>query len=469
VLGKAQFLRDLSRNTTRGLLSSAHAGRAGTGGRSPYGLGSRDGEVWIIEDEAKVVRWIFGEYIKPNGSLRGIAADLNRRKTPPPRGTVWRDSSVRAILQRRKYTGSFVYGSRNAGKYFAMRDGEVTPRRKSDKTVSAKPIIHPNKFEAIVSQEVFDRVQRRLTERKGNTTRRQARQYLLAGLVKCGDCNGAMGGITRPRGAVYHCRTYHQSGSTSCHRNTIDEGPLVACIVRKIQERYLSESALNRLRNALEAAQDRTRPRPRDLVRLRQGIESLDRKIDQGAERALEAPPEIVPALYRKLEAWRVDRDRLKTELDALTSRQVRPERKDDSEIDHAIDALRNLSKAFREADPADTRKLLGSLVTRIELCFDHDTTSGGREKNVFSHGTIFVRPDAEQVRSTDPKSSHMITNGSCLPAPAEVRERPFGEDEGRMVLPRPSFLRLLSPVLALERLLRQTPGLQSGGVCSVS
>jgi len=267
-LGKAQFLRDLSRNTTRGLLASAREGRAGTGGPHCYGYRSADGKVWIIEDEAKVVRWIFGEYLKAGASLRGIAANLNRRKMPPPRGKVWRVSSVRAILQRRKYTGSFVYGSRNAGKYFAMRDGEVIPRRKSDKTISAEPIIHPNKFEAIVSQEVFDRVQRRLVDRKGNTTRRQARQYLLAGLVKCGDCNGAMGGSTRSRGAVYHCRTYHQTGSTSCHRNAIDEAPLVACIVRKIQERYLSEPALDRLRKALEAVQDRARPRPRDLVRL---------------------------------------------------------------------------------------------------------------------------------------------------------------------------------------------------------
>jgi len=326
-LGKAQFLRDLSRNTTRGLLASAREGRAGTGGLHCYGYRSKDGKVWIVEDEAKGVRWIFAEYLKPGASLRGIAAELNRRKVPPPRAKVWRVSSVRAILQRRKYTGSFVYGASNAGKYFAMRDGEVTPRRKSDKTISAEPIIHPNKFEAIVSQETFDRVQVRLVGRKGDTTRKQARQYLLAGLVKCGDCSGAMGGITRSRGAVYHCRTYHQTGSTACHQNTIDEAPLVACIVRKIQERYLSDSALDRLRKALEAAKDRTRPRPGDLTRLRREIDDLDHKIDQGAERALEAPPEIVPTLYRKFEAWRVARDRLKTELDALTSRQTMPNR----------------------------------------------------------------------------------------------------------------------------------------------
>ena len=44
-----------------------------------------------------------------------IAADLNLRKVPPPRGTVWRFSSVREILTRRKYTGTFVFGARNRG------------------------------------------------------------------------------------------------------------------------------------------------------------------------------------------------------------------------------------------------------------------------------------------------------------------------------------------------------------------
>jgi DNA invertase Pin-like site-specific DNA recombinase len=76
-LGKAQFLRDLSRNTTRGLLSSAREGRAGTGGPSPYGYRSRDGKVSVVSNEARIVRWLFREYLKPGGSLRGLAVKLN--------------------------------------------------------------------------------------------------------------------------------------------------------------------------------------------------------------------------------------------------------------------------------------------------------------------------------------------------------------------------------------------------------
>ncbi len=420
-IGKAQFLRDIGRNTARGLLAAARNGTAGTGGPSCYGYRSKDGVVLIVEDEARVVRWIFAEYLKPGASLRGIAVELNRRKIPPPRGPVWRSSSVRAILQRRKYTGSFIYGASNAGKYFSMRNGEVIPRRKSDKTISAEPIIHENKFEAIVPQMTFDKVQNKLADRKGNTSTKQARRYLLAGLAKCGDCNGAMGGITNSTKPVYHCRRYHAAGNTACHRNVVEEAPLVAAIVRKIQEEYLSDSALARLRRSLEAGQDQAGPRPEDLTLLRREIGDLDRKIDQGAARALEAPTDLVPILYRKLDAWRGDRDRLKTELDALASRQATPDRKDGSEVDETIDTLRDLSKAFRDAEPEDIRELLSSIVTRIELHFNHETTSGGREQNVFAYGTIHVRPDAGEVRSTGTDSSHLITNRSFLDA------RPFG------------------------------------------
>jgi DNA invertase Pin-like site-specific DNA recombinase len=122
-LGKAQFLRDLSRNTTRGILAAARNGTAGTGGPSPYGYRSKDGEVWVVPEEAEVVRWIFTEYVKPGASLRSIAAELNRRGMAPPRkargirkgGKVWRMSSVRTILERRKNTGTFIYGERNGG------------------------------------------------------------------------------------------------------------------------------------------------------------------------------------------------------------------------------------------------------------------------------------------------------------------------------------------------------------------
>ena len=422
-VGKAQFLRDLARNTCRGMLSSAKAGRSGTGGPSPFGYRSKDGVVWIVENEAKTVRMVFRLYLVPGGSLRGVAAELNRRGIKSPRGKVWRVSSVRAILQRRKYTGTFVYGDQNAGKYFAMRDGEVIPRRKSDKAISSDPIVHLDRFEAIVNQKTFDRAQAKLADRKTETAPRTARQYLLTGLVHCGDCGGGMGGRTISHKPIYECRTYNQTGASVCHRNTIPEAPLVSVVAKMIQDRYLSETALDRLRRKIEAklAKADRGPSQRDLDRLQREIKTLDQKIERGAERVLEVPDDLLPTIYRKLQDLRFDRDRLKTELQALTSRETRSGGRDGSEVDQVIEALRSLGEALSKASPADTKRLLASIVTKIEL---HFTEGTGKQKRDFTHGTIYVRPDAGENRGIGPDSEvpQLINKGPYFGTLVSIR-----------------------------------------------
>ena len=173
-MGKAQFIRDLARNTCRGILSSARDGRAGTGGPSPYGYRSRDGVVSIVTDEAEVVQWIFHEYLKPGASLMGIAAKLNRRRVSPPRGKVWRSSSVRAILRRQKYCGTFVYGERNdlANSNSAKRDellGDLLAWLKStDALIPAQP--NPAYDPAAVARNARDDGKTRTTK-KANATK----------------------------------------------------------------------------------------------------------------------------------------------------------------------------------------------------------------------------------------------------------------------------------------------------------
>jgi len=418
-MGKAQFLRDLSRNTARGLLASAREGRAGTGGPSPYGYHSKDGTVSLIQDEAKIVRWIFREYLKPQASLRGLAGELNRRNVKPPRSKVWRDSSVRAILARRKYTGTFVYGEKNAGKYNSFRDGEIIPRRKNDKADSSEPIVHKDHFEAIVDQGTFDKVQAKLVSRKTKTAPRTTRQYLLSGMLRCGDCGGALGGIHQASGSIYRCREYHHSGTASCYCNSIKETPLVSAVVRKIQDRYLSDAAIDRLRRKLVQAQERSMPQPRDLSRLRRDVETLDRKISNGEDSVLDAPPNLRAGLYRKLEGLTTERDRLKGDLETLTSRETRSGGNDSSEVDKAIEALRDLSAALSKAGPGDTRDLLSSIVSKIELNFEHKPTEGGRTRNTFTHGTIYLRPDSAGGEGSQPNSTPLSTT------------RPFSRSDG--------------------------------------
>ena len=399
-MGKHQFLRDLSRNTTRGLRASAIEGRAGTGGPSPFGYRSRDGQVRVIDAEAKTVRLIFRLFLKSGGSLRSVAGELNRRGIPTPsktrdrgrRSKSWRVSSVRAIITRKKYTGTFVYLAQSSGTYFANAGGEIIPRRKSDKVTSSDPITHKNHFKAIISQKTFDQAQAKLENGYKDTVPKQAHKYLFSGLLKCGDCGGSMGGI-KPSDPTYRCRLYHQSGRSACYCNTMKEAPLASVIVKKIQDQYLCDSALDRLRKAIRTEQKQTAPKPKDLKRLKAEIAKLDAKIDGAEDKVLEAPKGLCPGLYAKLEGFTSDRDRLKTELGALTSHATQSNGKGDAAVDQAIAALRDLGTAFSKARPEDTKELLTSVVSKIELHYEHSEGETGRSASTFTHGTIYVRP----------------------------------------------------------------------------
>ena len=125
--------------------------------------------------------------------------------------------------------------------------------------------------------------------------------------------------------------------------------------------------------------------------------------------------------IYRKLEETRSERDRLKAELDSLTSRETRSNGMDDEVVDRAIEALRDLGAALNKADPADTKRLLSQIVTRIELHFEDDTS--GRQKRAFSHGEIYLRPDAGEAQGTQPDGevTHLNTIGPYFGTPGSI------------------------------------------------
>ncbi len=394
---KHAYLRDLSRNVTRGVLAATKNGRSGTGGRCPDGYMLNDGQVVLDPDRASIIRRIFEEYVTVGASLRSVADLLNRGGFRTPRGKLWRQTTVRLVLTNAKYAGDFVRFRYHVGKYHAVQDGEIVARSKGDgHTLSAPEIVIPNNHEPIVPKPLFDRVQRKLAIQQKHTAHRTGHRYVFTGLIRCGDCHRIMRGHTAPGPKYsYTCRTYHDSGTSACYSNCISETPLRDCVVRMIQKQYLSDEAIGRLRKALEKRLE-TEPRQDgevDVKPIRKRIEDLDRQIDQGAERIFSAPEGLVPKLYAKLDQLRAERDELQRRVNGAERQQNGSATDRTQEIEAAIDALRSLRDTFAEADPEHVQELLASLVARIELHFQHKTV-GKRTRSTFRHGTIFVRPD---------------------------------------------------------------------------
>ena len=402
---KHDYLRSLSRNVSRGMLAaSRRETHVGTGGRDPDGYQhDSTGVVTINQDRAAIIRRIFAEYAKPKASLRSVVEALNVDGIKTSRGKKWCVTTIRDTLTNKKYTGSFVRFKYRCGKYHAIEAGEIVGRSKTDRWEVVAPVVVEGNHEAIVPQELFDQVQRKLGRQKKHTAHRTGRQYLFASLIRCGDCGGPMGGFAHAYGKgakkqylVYGCRTFHNQGRSACNSNTIGEDRLLDCVVRMITEQYASDAGIDRLReqHRQQRVAEQTPVSPVDQRQLRKQIEGLDTKIDTGAERVFTAPAGIVPKLYAKLDELRQERDQLQRQLDAVGDAKTVSNKERDQEVEAALDALRTLRETFSKADPEDVRELITTLVARIDLHYSH-RRDGKKTRNTVKGGTIWLRPPA--------------------------------------------------------------------------
>lgn len=153
---------------------------------------------------APVVQRIF--QMKKNGmSNAGIARILSEEKIPNPnhhrylQGIIytkryaenapWQTQAVKNILQNPVYLGHMVQGKK-ISKLYAGQKQKVMP--------SSEWVIVPNTHEAIISQELFDEVQKILKARLDEYNSRLGKyahfysENIFEGLVICGSCNRNM-------------------------------------------------------------------------------------------------------------------------------------------------------------------------------------------------------------------------------------------------------------------------------------
>jgi DNA invertase Pin-like site-specific DNA recombinase len=111
--GKHEFLKDLSRNVTRGQLEAAKNGS--WIGSVPYGYrieGGKKQKRLVVDDPGKVriVQRIFREYVEENRAMHNIADRLNEEGVVSPGGRVkgWRWDSVKVILENPAYAGDYA-------------------------------------------------------------------------------------------------------------------------------------------------------------------------------------------------------------------------------------------------------------------------------------------------------------------------------------------------------------------------
>ncbi|MDQ3665405.1 MAG: recombinase family protein [Acidobacteriota bacterium] len=236
----AQYKRDCTSRTKAGLRRRASEGKIST--RAPFGYTVEAGQLVIDEVKAEILRRAFVRAARGDRT-REIVRWLNESCAPSPRGKGWRHDTFIYLLKNRVYAGEFVsFG---------------TPRRRPGggsriRRDATEQIIIP--CPAIVTKELFEAVQARLTfNRKWCATSRK-NFYLLKSLVRCGKCGRAYVGHTiggrRYKDKRYADIAYYECGTVTnrdyqfCGNARVNAGRLEAVIWQQIEAFISSPSKI---------------------------------------------------------------------------------------------------------------------------------------------------------------------------------------------------------------------------------
>lgn len=162
----AEFEREMTRERIRDKFQNSLRNGGWIGGSVPFGYKLVDKKLVIDEANAPLVPQMFRWFLA-TGSTKAVAQKMNSAGAKRIGGD-WRPLSVSKALKNVRYIGKC-----------RAADG-----------------LHDGQQPALVDQELFDKVQRRIAELapSGGAAgrRRNASNALLQGRLFCGDCNGAL-------------------------------------------------------------------------------------------------------------------------------------------------------------------------------------------------------------------------------------------------------------------------------------
>lgn len=220
------------------------------GSFAPYGYlkNPENKNKFIVDEEASLhIKDIFSWYLYGiDGiafSMNGIAKELNERGVPSPveykklqglkyrnpnanfETNFWSATTIRNILQNRMYTGCMVQGRQRVISYKIHRQERVP---------EDEWYIVPNMHEAIISEEIFEEVQKRLLKDTRAAPGKKT-VHLFAGYLKCADCGRALHRKGGKGHIYYYCRLNRQVTDKCTVRQSIREDRLTQTVLTVIQ------------------------------------------------------------------------------------------------------------------------------------------------------------------------------------------------------------------------------------------
>jgi hypothetical protein len=185
-----------------------------------------DGKLYIIPEEAEIVKAIFADYLSGMGT-NAIMKKLNEAGIHTKNGgSAWQEGTLQKILRNEKHSGDMLLQ-----KTFRL-DHLCNKKQINRGELPMYQVI--NSHEAIIDKETFAKVQHEIERRaaKYRLKPRSEKQHLFTGLISCGQCGkhyrrkqaNAGSKYVKP---VWICATFNTRGKNYCPSQQIPESILL--------------------------------------------------------------------------------------------------------------------------------------------------------------------------------------------------------------------------------------------------
>lgn len=314
-------------------------------GKPPFGyrIGS-DHKFELVPEEAETIALIYRLYSQENKGVRLIARYLNERQITTRSGGRWSIVGVRDVLRNRSYVGT--------SERFGLR----------------VPGSHP----AIISFQVYEKVQERLNSRASHREHVVKAPFLLAGMVYCGRCNNKMTGMNRnqswtsKKSGIKHSGEYRyyqcqsRTNQSFCQYNTRKADDLEAAVKADLQRLSRPENR----EKLISGSQLMSDPQTTEQPHLKKAIKSLERRFHAILDKA--AKGEITVDELREAGAEIVRERRLAEERLNRIWAEARGEITAEQRREYTFRELDDLLARWDSLDLPARRSLMRNVINRI-------------------------------------------------------------------------------------------------------
>lgn len=236
--------------------------------KAPFGYSIKNRSLVVNENEAKIVRLIFDQYLSGK-SQDEIAADISALGIPTRDGkTYWQQSTISYILQNEKYIGDALLQK----KYTT----DTLPYQKKLNYGERDQYYLTGSHPAIIDKEVFDAAAHLLQKHSMKISKVKHRDDPLSKIIVCGNC-GTLFRRTGCEDSVYWvCRKHHKN-KNNCPVTQVPEYALRDAFLRLYHKlKHHGNAILKQMLSDLQAVRDCRMLWSSDVVALNKQISDIN-------------------------------------------------------------------------------------------------------------------------------------------------------------------------------------------------